>query len=189
MWLVRNSTTPPVAAAAAAALGNLGYHHDLNRCSIVDAGGIEALVSSCSSPIADLHGAAVASLRNIIYNAPSARNRLYNEQVPLRLHQPLFCKVHPLTILEQHLSILLHLCSTSTSIAAICHGLTILKKCALSLTFAPPNYSRFRVQFDSPCAAASLFSCDVALAMQSSAVLLCRFSLRRHLQNIMKKQS
>jgi hypothetical protein len=84
------SSTPPVLAAAAAALGNLGYHHDLNRCSIVDAGGetvfvflflfgfgfvsffhgfflaqltvlsagIEALVSSCSSPFADVHCAA-----------------------------------------------------------------------------------------------------------------------------------
>ena len=38
MWLIRNSTTPPVLAAAAAAIGNLGYHHDLNRCAIVDAG-------------------------------------------------------------------------------------------------------------------------------------------------------
>jgi hypothetical protein len=37
--LKQSSVTAPVLAAAAAALGNLGYHHDINRCSIVDLGG------------------------------------------------------------------------------------------------------------------------------------------------------
>jgi hypothetical protein len=37
-----------VLAAAAAALGNLGYHHDINRCSIVNAGGAALLPVAAS---------------------------------------------------------------------------------------------------------------------------------------------
>ncbi len=146
-------------AAAAAALGNLGYHHDINRCAIVDAGGMVVVVAVVAvallvlvlvkmvvvvliikaaaaammatrphlilqmaaapaqpslapqvsrrwSHLAPLHpptctgqqardipcsdalkhrsrAPVVASVRNIIYNAPSARSRLFNEEVPL----------------------------------------------------------------------------------------------------------
>ncbi len=43
MHLNPHSAATPVLAAAAAALGNLGYHHDVNRCSIVNAGGATLL--------------------------------------------------------------------------------------------------------------------------------------------------
>ena len=42
-----HSTATPVLAAAAA-LGNLGYHHDINRCSIVNAGGAALLPVAAS---------------------------------------------------------------------------------------------------------------------------------------------
>ncbi len=104
---------------------------------------------------------AVASIRNIIYNAPSARARLHSEQVRRRHLSKHICKRNTFHHAAHHHTTppLRHKCrpraffytslvlpvlsiecdhsSSGTSIAAICHGLTILKKCALSLTFAP----------------------------------------------------